>query len=390
MKANFCICFLVFWILWPSASYGQNKNELNPVKEVPDFLINKDSDDDEPDYGKNIAEIPWEKSGFSFQSYKPTQLGYSFIRNHNTPDTGHFLIRLSPEFHWNLRYHNDSARWTIGIVYNCEYGFYLGTLYSGPVLSRLQNPFIYTEYKFGQIISDKDNSGTMHRFHKSRVGFTLAHESNGMFIDSPQVYQSMISAGEAGKQEYRFHNYNSMGWNYIGFTYRVKTLSYIPALHRVFNDPNGEFGIAFRMYFNQLFGYKANSIKYLENHIYVDTLKLDYITQQNIGNITIRNYDGARFYYWEEFPLAGYTNNNRERKSKMKLFYQLVTGKPIGGEWGVRRAYRITQTFELSYGWRGNNGAIYFVAGHQDGYREYLSNYPCFSSLWYFALQAGF
>jgi hypothetical protein len=324
--------------------------------------------------------VAYEKSGITFRSYKPTQFLRASQESTVMPDYDHFQMNLSPEFHAIKNQH-----FTWGLVYNCEYSFYMDKLYSGPVLSRLQNPFAYAEWHFGKDVVLLTANGAKVKQLKHRVGLALAHESNGMILDDSAIYRSFTrSSSPLGVEERRFHNYNSMGWNYLAFRYKQKLKN---SSRNVFDQ--GELGFEYRMYVNQSFGMSEPDFWDMENNLFLDPSTTG-LSSSDLKKITIRNYDGIRFYICQEKHIP--YKRAVKATHKVRLYYHLHTGLPVDDEWGSFNAYKLTHRFEVGYGWQWKQGwgSIYFIGGHEEGFRAYLSSYPCFRSTWFFGLQMGF
>jgi outer membrane phospholipase A len=85
---------------------------------------------------------------------------------------------------------------TAYFTYNGKYDFYLGTRFSSPVVSRLQNP--------GLSIKTKYDTPRMWGITDFSLGWF--HESNGQNIETQQAYDLTNNA----------RDYVSRGWDYLG------------------------------------------------------------------------------------------------------------------------------------------------------------------------------
>ena len=373
-------CLLILATFQIAYGYSQTQNKQAKMEDTDQTPITEDEEEtNTTNYPSQYAHenVHHENTGLTFRSYKPTQFLYAVQSSKNIGDPNHFQLNLSPEFHYIK---SNGTTW--GLVYNCEYGFYMTNLYSGPIISRLQNPFYYREWGYGNDIVANGVNGNKISTKQKRYGFAIAHESNGMMIDKQDIYKQFTSDTTLfAKQETKYHNYNSMGWNYLEFRFRKKLVNSLGFFDQ------GEYGFEYRFYVNQSFGLGGNSLLTLENNLFIDTAatKLD---SSAFSKITIRNYDGIRFFIKEERIISKRPKTNH----KIRLFYQMFTGIPVNYNFSNFDSYKISQKFELAYGaqWNGDWGTFYVVLGYTDGYNTYLSSYPCFRSIWYLGVQAAF
>lgn len=144
------------------------------------------------------------KPGFVTESgliSSPSTFSYVIPWGNNVvEDQPHPSFYVSPGV--TFGYNFKSSALTGALVYYGAFDFYFGTLTSGPVFSRLQNPTAYVEYL------DFLSGNT---WRKWAIRFGAAHESNGMFIESREDFDRFSTAIPG---DFEAQNFASMGWNY--------------------------------------------------------------------------------------------------------------------------------------------------------------------------------
>jgi hypothetical protein len=160
----------------------------------------------------NPPVTPIENSGptrYKVGLYRPTIFAFDFTSDLDLPadnihhsDPWHPTFFISPMLRLNL----PDVLWMDSIsftgAYNGLYDFYAGTLSSGPVISRLQNPELFFSAR---------------HFDHFNVKFGWAHESNGMFITHKGQFDTISTALPHlpdDSMPYRPQDFASMGWNY--------------------------------------------------------------------------------------------------------------------------------------------------------------------------------
>ena len=143
--------------------------------------------------------------GWQLQSGLPHDpTAFSFDGASNTPyfeSRPHISLLLSPAIAmtWNKPEYSLEGVF----FYRGEFDFFFHTRTSGPVISRLQNPGILIGQHWK--IQDPILRGV-------GLGLSVAHESNGMFIDNRAQYNAMKATFPA---DYAMQDFASMGWNSI-------------------------------------------------------------------------------------------------------------------------------------------------------------------------------
>lgn len=101
----------------------------------------------------------------------------------------------------SLGYRFDSTAMALKCVYYGAFDFYFGSLESGPVLSRLQNPALFFE---------RARLMPFAALHSLTWRLGMMHESNGMFVEDRSQFEKLQTALPAG---YDAQDFASMGWN---------------------------------------------------------------------------------------------------------------------------------------------------------------------------------
>ncbi len=200
----------VLTALAPIAVFAFDFRTLNYVTDPVSHPLHSTADPVEP--------LP---QGFDFESgivSSPTAFSFDIPKSDAQILTHpHLSFFLSPGI--RVAYRKDRLEHAANLVYHGAFDFYYGSMTSGPVLSRLQNPELY--YEIGKVMD-------LEVLQRWGLKFGAAHESNGMFVDSLDQYNHMRATLPF---DYDAQDFASIGWNYwllegdaelkIG-TYRLK------------------------------------------------------------------------------------------------------------------------------------------------------------------------
>ncbi|MBW8888634.1 MAG: hypothetical protein JF616_12835 [Fibrobacteres bacterium] len=133
---------------------------------------------------------------------KPTTFSYDFVS-----DTKYFRSYSHPSFFVSpgikLSLLGRKTALSFAMIYQGLYDFYFDSEQSGPVISRLQNPEFSVQ--LSRLASRKYLKGYDY-------SVAIAHESNGMFIESDSQYNAIKKSFPEG---YIVQDFASMGWNYL-------------------------------------------------------------------------------------------------------------------------------------------------------------------------------
>jgi hypothetical protein len=126
-----------------------------------------------------------------------------------------------------LAYTDEPHTLSMSLAYHGKFDFYFGSLESGPVISRLQNPELFLDYDSQLqparlLNSEAQPTPAMTRW-QVRIG--VGHESNGMFVETREQFDAFGATLPPG---YNAQDFASMSWNYA-FTRIESEFS----LHRV-------------------------------------------------------------------------------------------------------------------------------------------------------------
>ncbi len=268
-------------------------------------------------------------------------------------DDRSYRFTLTPNFtFWPLKEHPLWGKSGITAAYVGIYDFYFGTKESGPVISRLQNPFLYLFVEFPLI---KDYR------HKHSLG--VGHESNGQIINSKtsfdyftEAYSDSIHGLKDSGEDLKYSDYNledwvSMGWNYYFYNFKI--------LKDSFFTPEFTISLLTEMRWFFTHGTLSPSSRKLEEDVFYD--------EKLSGKTSIRDYDGLRY----RMVIEGDSRHFNFYKE-----YHLVYDPRF--EIAMRHGYlgrSFHPTFEYTVGMK-LLGSLPIFYSFKHGYGRDMSNYP--------------